>query len=235
MPTWHRIPPWNLPWKKRLLMNLLQPLMEWKFRDTMQTKVIWQSRNSRQLWSIPTKSFPWGVEAHHQNGIAERYIKELTSTFRTLLFHGQRHWHQAMTTMLKPAEENHTALRCDEEDVTLLFNFSTVDTPIWPYHYHIWGFPVYVLDACLQSGNAGPPKWKSRSCLGLYVGYSLFHASTVALVLKPRADHVSPQFYVVYDENISTLSSMRKCTVPSNWADLVARVPNWIPQNILLK
>ena len=32
-----------------------------------------------------------GVEAHHQNGVSERIIKDLTLSSRTLVLHAQRH------------------------------------------------------------------------------------------------------------------------------------------------
>ena len=42
------------------------------------------------------------VRAHHQNGIVERRIKELTLIAQTLLLHAIRHWPGYMTTMLWP-------------------------------------------------------------------------------------------------------------------------------------
>jgi len=41
-----------------------------------------------------------GVGAHHQNGIAEQMIKEITLLARTLLLHAQRHWPEYITIML---------------------------------------------------------------------------------------------------------------------------------------
>ena len=40
------------------------------------------------------------VGAHHQNGIVERRIKELTLIGRTLLLHAVRHWPGYITTMM---------------------------------------------------------------------------------------------------------------------------------------
>ena len=42
------------------------------------------------------------VGAHHQNGIVEQKIKDLTSIARTLLLHAIRHWPGYITTMLWP-------------------------------------------------------------------------------------------------------------------------------------
>jgi hypothetical protein len=42
------------------------------------------------------------VGTHHQNGIVEQQIKELTLILRTLLLHATRHWADFITTMLWP-------------------------------------------------------------------------------------------------------------------------------------
>ena len=43
-----------------------------------------------------------GVGAHHQNGITENAIKQLTLISRTLLVHAQNHWPEYISTMLWP-------------------------------------------------------------------------------------------------------------------------------------
>ena len=52
--------------------------------------------------------------------------------------------------------------------------------------YHPFGFPVFVLDARLQSGQIGPPKWEPRSRVGIYLVHSPMHYGSVALVLNPQ-------------------------------------------------
>ena len=84
-------------------------------------------------------------------------------------------------------------------------------------HFHTFGCPAYILDARLQdAGGPGPPKWEPRSCLEIYVGHSPHHANSVALVLNPKTGLISPQFYVVFDDNFSTVSNLRAGTVPEN-------------------
>jgi hypothetical protein len=39
-----------------------------------------------------------GVGAHHQNGIAERYIRTLTARSRTMLMHAMVRWPEQITT-----------------------------------------------------------------------------------------------------------------------------------------
>ncbi len=90
-----------------------------------------------------------------------------------------------------------------------------------PSTYHTFGLPCFVLDSWLQSGVGGAPKWEPRSCLGIYVGHSPSHAGLVALVLNPLTGHVSPQFHVVFDDQLTTVPFMEKNEVPPHWAQLI--------------
>ena len=149
-----------------------------------------------------------GVGAHHQNGIAEAKIKQLTLAARTMLLHAQRYWPEYITTMLWPfallaAADRVNNLHIDIEGQTPDMKFSkTAGMSTRVQHFHTFGCPVYVLDARLQdAGGAGPPKWDPRSRLGIYLGHSPSHAGSVALVLNPRTGLVSPQFHVVIDDD----------------------------------
>ena len=57
--------------------------------------------------------------------------------------------------------------------------------------------------------------------MGIYVGRSPSHASTVGLILNPRTGHVSPQFHIVYNDNFTTVPYLRTGKVPPHLADLV--------------
>jgi hypothetical protein len=57
--------------------------------------------------------------------------------------------------------------------------------------------------------------------MGIYFGRSPSHASNVGLILNPRTGHVSPQFYVVYNDDFTTVPYLRTTTVPPHWAKLV--------------
>ena len=76
-------------------------------------------------------------------------------------------------------------------------------------NFHTWGCPVYVLNAKLQSGSIGPPKWESRGRVGIYLGHSPFHAGNVALVFNLQTGHVSPQYHVIFDEQFTTVEYLR--------------------------
>jgi len=116
------------------------------------------------------------VGAHHQNGIVERRIKELTLVARTLLLHAVRHWPGYITTMIWPFALKEAAFRLnkltiDEDGHSIEARFFGVDGDIiGPSLFHTFGSPCFALDSRLQSGIAGVPKWEPRSRLGIYVG-----------------------------------------------------------------
>jgi hypothetical protein len=168
-----------------------------------------------------------GVGSHHQNGIAERKIKELTLGARTLLLHAKLVLPEYISTILWPF-----AWKCAEDRLNHLLHRSDGRTPyetiagidsssINVSNFHTFGSPCYVLDQRLQSGSSMIPKWEPRARMGIYVGRSPSHASNVALELNPRTGHVSPQFHVVFDDDFTTVEYLRKMTVPSHWAELV--------------
>ena len=98
-----------------------------------------------------------------------------------------------------------------------------IGSTTWLINFHTFGCPVYILDTCLQSvSGGGPPKWDPRDRLGIYLGHSPSHAVSVALVMNPKYDLVSPQFNLVFDDNFEILPHLRAGTVPDNWAELVS-------------
>jgi hypothetical protein len=169
------------------------------------------------------------VGAHHQNGIIEQCIKELTLISRTPLLHAKRHWPDYITTMMWPFalkeaayRLNRLSLRSDGRSCESTF-FNIETDLIDPASLHVFGSPCFALDSRLQSGIAGPPKWEPRSRLGIYVGHSPSHAGSVALVLNPRTGHVLPQYHVVFDDLFTTVAYMKKSEVPPNWTILVSK------------
>ena len=168
-----------------------------------------------------------GVEAHHQNGIFENAIKQLTLISRTLLVHSQRYWPEYITTMLWPfalkaAQDRINQLNMNLDGKTPDMRFSGVAAHyINLKDFHTFGCPCYVLDSHLQKNSKGVPKWKPRARVGIYLGCLPAHASSVALVLNPNTGLGSPQFHVVFDDDFSTVPHLRKGTVPPNWEKLV--------------
>ena len=151
-----------------------------------------------------------GVSAHHQNGVAERRIRDLSESTRTMLLHASHRWPQAIVSNLWPQALKHAvnirnAVPRGPNGISPLSAFcsSTVEPNL--KHFHPFACPVYVLERPLQSGGMYP-KWKERSRVGIYLGRSPNHASNVPLVLNTRTGLVSPQFHVVFDDNFDTVS-----------------------------
>ncbi len=72
----------------------------------------------------------------------------------------------------------------------------------------------------LQLGNSMIPKWEAQAQMGLYAGCSPSHAVNVSLILTPQTGHISPQFFVIYDDDFMTVPFLCTATVPPHWADL---------------
>ena len=161
-----------------------------------------------------------GVGAHHQNGRAEKRIRDLQETTRTMLVHAQRRWPNAINVALWPY-----ALR----QANLCFNiapslqnkerlspnqlFESHKVEINPKHWYPFGCPVYVLAEPLQNGKPFN-KWKHRARVGVYLGQSPIHNRNVALVLSLETGHVSPQFHVTFD---NSFHSKDQINIQSKW------------------
>jgi hypothetical protein len=115
---------------------------------------------------------------------------------------------------------NRLSLRSDSRSCEVTF-FNVDKELIDPSSYHTFGSPCFVLDSRLQSGIGGAPKWEPRSHLGIYIGHSPCHPGSVALVLNPRTGHVSLQYHMVFDDQLTMVPFMEKNKVPPNWAQLV--------------
>ena len=154
-----------------------------------------------------------GVGAHHQNGVAERRIRDLTEHARTMLLHATHRWPQAINAHLWPYAlrlaahiRNHVPRQAEGGIPIQIFSGSNVTNKVFHKHQHPFGCPVYVLDAPLQSGFGVKPKWSERSRVGAYLGHSNNHSQSVALVLNLKTGHVSPQFHLVFDDEFQTVT-----------------------------
>ena len=108
-----------------------------------------------------------GVNAHFQNGLAERRIRELQEQARTMLIHANKRWPETVNAHLWPY-----AIRMAND----LFNatpdlarqhipieaFSGTKVTMNPNHWSHFGCPVYVLDNNLQAGKK-INKWQYRA------------------------------------------------------------------------
>ena len=167
------------------------------------------------------------VGGHHQNGIVEINIKELTLIARTLLLHAIHHWPEYTSTTMWPFSIKESAFRLNKLSIQTdgrsnEATFSGIDGNIIdPEIFHTFGCPCFVLDERLQSGLSTCPKWEPILRLGIYVGHFPAHAGTVVLVLNPRTGHVLQQFHIDFDDLFTTVPFMNKSQLPPNWDELV--------------
>jgi hypothetical protein len=164
------------------------------------------------------------VSAHHQNGIVKNRNKQLTQTARVLLLNGMRMWPQLIDQMfwlfaIKAAAERMKSLHIDTEGHTPESKFYGVNIENIPVKtFHTMFCPCYVLDSRLHNvGSIGPPKWEPKSNICVYLGHSLFHAGSVALVYNPSNGHVRPQYHVVFDDDFTVVAYMEAGTIPPHW------------------
>ena len=152
-----------------------------------------------------------GVGAHHQNGVAERAIQTITSWARAMMMHQLLHWPSQHDQNLWPFAMQHAVFLWNHmprqgSQLSPLELFSGVKLPPQNaalLNVRVWGCPAYVLDPRLQDKKK-LPKWKKRSRIGMYLGNSPEHSSSVGQILNLSTGAVSPQFHVVYDELFTT-------------------------------
>ncbi len=72
---------------------------------------------------------------------------------------------------------------------------------------HVFGCPVYVLDAALQDGHI-IPKYVPWACLGIFLGFSILHLAQVPIVMNVDTGKISHQFHVIFDDKFETVVSM---------------------------
>lgn len=158
--------------------------------------------------ALQTISF-CGVGAHHQNGIAERRIRDISESARTMLLHAAHRWPKTITSNLWPQAVKHAtnirnALPRIGKQQSPISIFSNTDVEPNTKHFHTFGCPVYVLQAPLQTLKPHP-KWEERSRVGIYLCHSPHHAASVPLILSTTTGLVSPQFHCIYDDKFETV------------------------------
>jgi hypothetical protein len=155
-----------------------------------------------------------GVNAHWQNGITERRIRDLKEQARTMMLHAQHHWPDANNSNLWPYAlriagnifNDAPQLKGDNKDCTPyeIFTGTRVHTEV--RHHHTFDCPVFVTETAIQQGKS-LGAWLSRAKGGLNLGISPTHARSVALVLSLRYGLSLPQFHVKHDNMFETTSS----------------------------
>jgi hypothetical protein len=122
-----------------------------------------------------------GVNAHFQNGIAKRSIRDLSKSARKQLLHARAHWpavlvHFALLPYaLRNAALLHNSLPMLEDGTSRLKLFSSIRVGANMKHMHTFGCPVFALQNALALGKQ-LPQWSPRARLGLNLGPSPMHA-----------------------------------------------------------
>ena len=152
------------------------------------------------------------VGAHHQNGVAERGLQTITRWALAMMMHQLVHWPEYFDPALWPFALDHAVhiwnnLPKERGGLTPNELFAGIKEPQNDaiLRSRVWGCPVYVLDPKLQDGKK-LPKWKPRSRLGMYLGISPTHSTTVGRVLNLETGYISPQYHLVFDELFHTVS-----------------------------
>ena len=150
-----------------------------------------------------------GVNAHHQNGKAEKRIRDLQVQGRVMMIHAMHKWKDAAAPQLWPY-----AIRLANEVINLtprskdgeipLSLFARSSDPPRLETLHPFGCPAYVLENTLQQGTK-IGKWENRSRIGMYLGPSPTHARSVHLIMSIKTGLVSPQFHVKFDDFYETI------------------------------
>jgi hypothetical protein len=160
-----------------------------------------------------------GVNAHFQNGMAEKRIRDLQDQATTMLMHAESKWPDVVTANLWPyaLREANESLNSTPSKVTgKIANqmFANTETPTMVRHFHPFGCPAYVLNDNLAAGKS-IPKWHKKARLGVYLGRSPNHAQSIALILNLSTGLVSPQFHIKFDDLFETVKGMD--TYPNHW------------------
>jgi len=163
-----------------------------------------------------------GVNAHFQNAVAERRIRILQDQARAMILHARGRWPSAIDAHLWPY-----AIRMANEVYNSTPTSGATRTPYEVFHgskvspnlkfFQPFGCPVFVLDKSMQAGKK-IPKWNIRARMGIYLGMSMQHARSVALVLNMETGHISPQFHVTFDPKFETIrGSLGNISPESKW------------------
>ena len=166
-----------------------------------------------------------GVNAHHQNAVAERNIRTVSESARSMLLHASTCWKDGLSADLWPLAVSyacHLHNTLPTSNGTCPFDLFTGVTV--PRHklkdLHTWGCPVFVLDPALQQGKK-LPRWEPRARQGIFVGFSRLHSSDVPLILNPITKSITPQYHVIFDDEFSTVPSIAASEEPPPfWKEL---------------
>jgi hypothetical protein len=154
-----------------------------------------------------------GVNTQWQNGLVEGSNDTLCAAARSMLNHAISRWDKAITAELCPFAIQHAATiynttkrRSCDYDLSPWEQFTGERSKLDQTDMHPLFCPVYVLDRRMQEGTS-PPKWTKRTTQKVYVGHLHHYSKSVPMVWDPKTKLVSPQYYVMFDDNFDTVKS----------------------------
>jgi Reverse transcriptase (RNA-dependent DNA polymerase) len=181
-----------------------------------------------------------GVNAHHQNGIVEKRIRDLQELSRSSILHAQKMWPDAINTFLWPyavryAARNMNYLKKWNQEQSPVEMFAGTAMDINVKTFHTFGCPMYVL-LNNQQGAIKGAKWDEKARMAIYLGNSDNHASNVGLALSIHTGMLSPAFHVKYDDQFLTVRDpygkyidKSKWQIKCGFSESVATEP-WVKQ-----
>jgi len=109
-----------------------------------------------------------GVNAHFQNGKAEKKIRDLQDAAKTSLLHAIRKWPRVITVNLWPYTMRYTtnfnnSVPNKGETQSPREKFSSAQKRSSLRHFYHFGWPTYVLDSNLQANKSAGYKWKEQA------------------------------------------------------------------------
>ncbi len=145
-----------------------------------------------------------GVNAHFQNGIAKKAIRDLQESAWKQLLHACQHWpatiHLALwPCALRSAVHLHNTLPVLEDGTSRLERFSSIRIGSKLMHHHAFGCLVFALENDLAAGSP-ILHWSPRPGLGVNLGSSPSHTRNVYLVLNLPTGCISPQYHCQFDD-----------------------------------
>ena len=162
-----------------------------------------------------------GINAHWQNGVAERAIRDIKENLRSILFHAIHKWPGAISVFLWPYAmrhavnlRNHTPFKHEELSPVERFTLSNIQPNL--KHFHTFGCPVFVLHNNLQAQRP-ITTWLPRSRLEIYLGHLEQHARNVSSIMSLTTGLVSPQFHVSHNDFFETITADDKYVQLSSW------------------
>jgi hypothetical protein len=143
-----------------------------------------------------------GVNAHFQNSIAEKAIRDLQESARKQLLHARQCWPATIHLALWPyalrsTAHLHNTLPVLEDGTSRLERFSSIRVGSKMKHHHAFSCPVFALENDLAAGSP-ILHWSPRARLGVNLGSSPSQVRKVYLVLNLHTGCVSPQYHCCF-------------------------------------